>query len=99
MTGVLKARVEVYPIGDYEVVPDECAVEDEHRSIPPICYRVHHDGWHRSCPFFVTCTAPSNPCDRQHPSALVLRATTLGAKMVSCQVICHAARRNRPPGC
>lgn len=99
MTGIVKARVEVYKDGSADVVPDTCAVEDEHRQDVPRCYHVIHTGERRACVFWAALTSPAQKAERMDLYALVSRAQGLGARTVNCQVICHAARRNRPPGC
>jgi len=98
MPGVVKGMVMVDVNDCYAVVPDECAVEDEHRTHQPLCYRTYPDGEFRACPYWMSTTAPGNYTNRLHPSGLHQLAIALAARTTSCQIVCAAQRRNRPPG-
>jgi hypothetical protein len=99
MAGVIKGEVQVNPRGLISVVPTLCAVEGHFQPTEPACYRTYPDGEWRQCPYLISTTAPSNFTDRQHPTALRTRAVGLGARSISCGIICARARANRPPGC
>jgi hypothetical protein len=99
MAGVINGWVEVAVGGMLHVYPQRCAIEDEHRQDRPVCYKVHPDGWQRTCPYWTATTAPGSYADRRHPTMLRTDATTLGARTINCQVLCQAAKRNRPAGC
>lgn len=99
MTGIVPGRMETWGDGNYIVRPEPCPVEDPHRTEEGPCYRHHTDGWTRQCPYLLTITAPANSADRKHPTGVALDAKSRGASLMRCQIICHAQRRNRPPGC
>lgn len=97
MAGVLKGEVVVHD-DNLEVFPDVCPVEDVHRLHNPRCFATYPDGEYRACPYWIACTSPGNCAKREHPTVLRLKAISLGARRVNCQILCQAARRNRPPG-
>jgi len=99
MTGIVKGRVEVYRDGSADVVPDHCPGADEHTVGVPRCHHVDKDGDRRSCPWWAANLSPNQRAERLDVSVLTLRATALGARTVSCQVLCHRQKANRPPGC
>jgi len=98
MTGIVQGYVELSATGTYEVKPARCAVEDEHRPDIPVCFKVYHDALTRACPYWHATTNPGNYCNREHPSALRTRAVENGSRMTACLIVCHAQKRNRPPG-
>jgi hypothetical protein len=98
MAGVVKGEV-LISADCLDVTPDECPVEDPHRIQAPRCFVTYPDGEFRACPYWIATTTAGNFCHREHPSSLRLKAVSLGARRINCQVLCQAQRRNRPAGC
>jgi hypothetical protein len=99
MAGVVRGWVEYDPRDRYKVMPAVCPAADEQRADRPVCFMAYEDGTHRVCPYYTSAASTSNYTDRQHPSGLRQLALKLGARMINCQILCQAQKRNRPPGC
>lgn len=99
MAGYVRAHLELHGDRSYDVLPISCPAVDEHTAGEVRCFTVHHDGWQRSCMYYVTTTENDNVTARLHPSSLMDAARTASNRRKRCGVICQRQRGNRPPGC
>lgn len=99
MAGVINGHVVLYNDGSIELLPEVCPCAGPHRLLSPRCYSIMFDGTRRACPYWHATTRLSNFTERIDASGLADELVANAGNLKRCSVICHAARRNRPPGC
>jgi hypothetical protein len=99
MAGYVPARLDMYPGGDIDVMPDICPGTDEHRTDTPRCFNVRADGDAGVCIYWMACTPINNSARRVHPTALRQEMIARSNRTLRCGVICMRGRSNRPAGC